>query len=100
MVVLHALLMAAVRRFDLPHSTQPVGLPVGQHISLKAVNDDGVEIMKPYTPVSDLDVRGYVEFVIKVGSQSTCRFSRIDRFMRDSNTRPYICDHMVISICY
>lgn len=53
-------------RFNLPYATQPLGLPLGQHISLKATAEDGSEVIKPYTPVSDLGVRGYVEFVIKV----------------------------------
>lgn len=53
-------------RFGLPHQDQMLGLPVGQHISIKAVLDDGTEVMRPYTPVSDGRQRGYVDFVIKV----------------------------------
>jgi cytochrome-b5 reductase len=54
-------------RFALPHKDQVIGLPIGQHISLKAITPaaDGSEIMKPYTPVSDDDLLGYVDFVIK-----------------------------------
>ncbi len=55
-------------RFALPHKDQPIGLPIGQHISLKAIKPaaDGTEIFKPYTPISDDDLLGYVDFVIKV----------------------------------
>ncbi|KAK9835387.1 hypothetical protein WJX81_006728 [Elliptochloris bilobata] len=53
-------------RFALPHPRQALGLPVGQHIILKAAAADGSNILKPYTPVSDDDLRGYMDFVIKV----------------------------------
>ncbi len=63
-------------RFALPYKDQPIGLPIGQHISLKALKPaaDGTEIFKPYTPVSDDDLLGYVDFVIKVmhNSSSSC----------------------------
>ena len=59
----HAVLAS---RFALPHPRQALGLPVGQHIILKAAAADGSDILKPYTPVTDDDTRGYVDFVIKV----------------------------------
>ena len=57
-------------RFNLPHATQPLGLPLGQHITVKGIDPDGKEVMRPYTPVTDLGTRGYVEFVIKVSSSA------------------------------
>ena len=33
-------------RFALPHQDQALGLPVGQHISFKAVGADGTEVMR------------------------------------------------------
>lgn len=33
-------------RFALPHSDQRLGLPTGQHISLKVVKPDGTEVMR------------------------------------------------------
>ena len=59
------------RRFALPHPRQALGLPVGQHIILKAAAADGSDILKPYTPVTDDDTRGYVDFVIKEPAQCT-----------------------------
>uniref|UniRef100_A0A061S6L3 NADH-cytochrome b5 reductase n=1 Tax=Tetraselmis sp. GSL018 TaxID=582737 RepID=A0A061S6L3_9CHLO len=53
-------------RFALPHPEQPVGLPVGQHISLRVFGEDGKEISRPYTPVSGEDQLGFVDFVIKI----------------------------------
>lgn len=53
-------------RFVLPHQDQKLGLPVGQHVSMKTTLDDGTVVMRPYTPTSDVDTRGYVDFVIKV----------------------------------
>lgn len=82
-------------RFALPHSNQKLGLPLGMHVSLKLSDAKGTEVMRyavflssavckwhigvllrsmthilpmyrSYTPSSDIDQRGYVDFVIKV----------------------------------
>ena len=53
-------------RFALPHQDQKLGLPVGQHISIKTTLPDGSVVMRPYTPTSEGNARGYVDFVIKV----------------------------------
>jgi len=53
-------------RFDLPYPTMPLGLPLGRHIIIRGKHEDGEEVMKPYTPTTDLLQRGFVEFVIKV----------------------------------
>lgn len=53
-------------RFALPAKKMVLGLPVGAHISLKGTDADGKDVMRPYTPVSDDNLRGYVDFVIKV----------------------------------
>jgi len=56
----------AAARFGLPDPDTPVGLPVGQHISLRLHNSEGKEVVRPYTPVSGEDQLGSVDFVIKV----------------------------------
>ena len=59
------------RRFALPHPEQQLGLPIGQHITLRApprAGDEGPPLLRPYTPVSDDDQRGFVDFVIKASS--------------------------------
>lgn len=53
-------------RFALPEKDMVLGLPVGAHISFKATDADSKVVMRPYTPVSDDSLRGYVDFVIKV----------------------------------
>jgi hypothetical protein len=53
-------------RFDLPEPDMRVGLPIGQHITFSARGDDGKDVFRPYTPVTDDDALGSVEFVIKV----------------------------------
>lgn len=53
-------------RFALPYPDQRLGLPIGQHITFMAKDDDGKDIYRPYTPVSDDDQRGSVDFVIKL----------------------------------
>lgn len=64
-------------RFDLPDPGLRLGLPTGQHITFKASDvsaaADGSspspDIFRPYTPTSDDDLRGAVEFVIKLYPQ-------------------------------
>lgn len=52
-------------RFELPSKNHVLGLPIGQHVYLSAkINDELV--IKPYTPVSSDDDKGYFELVIKV----------------------------------
>lgn len=53
-------------RFALPSPDHILGLPIGQHISFKFVDDRGKLVQRSYTPVTSDIERGYVEFVIKV----------------------------------
>jgi hypothetical protein len=55
--------------FDLPEPNMRLGLPIGQHITFLARDADGKDVYRPYTPVSDDDALGRVEFVIKVYPQ-------------------------------
>lgn len=52
-------------RFALPSMDHILGLPVGQHIYLSA-RIDGQLVIRPYTPVSSDDDKGYMDLVIKV----------------------------------
>ncbi|GAB5033102.1 nitrate reductase [Nannochloropsis oceanica] len=52
-------------RFGLPQPDQPLGLPVGMHIGLRAVIN-GESTKRQYTPVSDGDAKGHVELLVKV----------------------------------
>lgn len=52
-------------RFSLPSSEHILGLPIGQHIYLSATVDNNL-VIRPYTPVSSDDDRGYVDLVVKV----------------------------------
>ncbi|CAG9465483.1 unnamed protein product [Pedinophyceae sp. YPF-701] len=63
-------------RFGLSDPKQPLGLPIGQHILLRAVDqagapirDDKGLIARSYTPTSPQGVTGHVDFVIKVYPQ-------------------------------
>lgn len=53
-------------RFGLQSPKHKLGLPIGQHISLKYVDEQGNEVQRSYTPTSSDDELGYVDFVIKV----------------------------------
>lgn len=54
-----------VFRFGLPTETDVLGLPLGRHISLRAMID-GNEVRRPYTPISSGDTEGYFELLVKV----------------------------------
>lgn len=58
-------------RFALPSPEHVLGLPVGQHISLRYTDKDGKLVMRSYTPVSSDDARGYVDLVVKVYFKDT-----------------------------
>uniref|UniRef100_A0A8I5KYU1 cytochrome-b5 reductase n=1 Tax=Homo sapiens TaxID=9606 RepID=A0A8I5KYU1_HUMAN len=51
-------------RFALPSPQHILGLPVGQHIYLSA-RIDGNLVVRPYTPISSDDDKGFVDLVIK-----------------------------------
>lgn len=53
-------------KFALPAKDMVIGLPTGQHIIFKGKNKDGEVVFRPYTPITDDDTMGSVEFVIKV----------------------------------
>ncbi|XP_076304045.1 NADH-cytochrome b5 reductase 3 isoform X2 [Tachypleus tridentatus] len=52
-------------RFALPSPNHILGLPIGQHIYLSA-RIEGNLCVRPYTPVSSDDDKGYMDLVIKV----------------------------------
>ena len=52
-------------RFALPSPDHILGLPVGQHVYLTA-RIDGQLIIRPYTPVSSDDDKGFMDLVVKV----------------------------------
>lgn len=53
-------------RFALQSKDHILGLPIGQHISLKYTDTEGKEVQRSYTPVSSNEDIGFVDFVIKV----------------------------------
>ncbi|XP_075711874.1 NADH-cytochrome b5 reductase 3 [Rhinoderma darwinii] len=52
-------------RFALPSPDHILGLPIGQHIYLSA-RIDGNLVVRPYTPVSSDDDKGFVDLVVKI----------------------------------
>jgi len=53
-----------VFRFSLPSKEHELGLPVGQHLFIRAISASGEKVMRAYTPMGC--GLGYVDFVIKV----------------------------------
>ncbi|GME81765.1 hypothetical protein B5S28_g4076 [[Candida] boidinii] len=57
---------SAIYRFGLPNQKDVLGLPIGQHISIKA-EINGKEFVRSYTPTSlDEDSKGHFDLLIKV----------------------------------
>lgn len=51
--------------FELPTPDTVLGLPIGQHVSIKATVD-GAAVQRSYTPVSNNSDKGILDLVIKV----------------------------------
>lgn len=58
-------------RFGLQSTKHIIGLPIGQHISLKYTDSEGKDVQRSYTPTTSDDELGYVDFVIKVYYKNT-----------------------------
>ncbi|XP_034705011.1 NADH--cytochrome b5 reductase 1-like [Vitis riparia] len=71
-------------RFALPTPTSVFGLPVGQHIICRGKDDQGAEVIRPYTPITlDSDV-GFFELVVKMYPKG--QMSHHFRKMREGDT--------------
>lgn len=53
-----------IYKFALPRSSDKLGLPIGQHITLTATID-GKEVTRSYTPISSDDDEGFFELLVK-----------------------------------
>ncbi|EFN51098.1 hypothetical protein CHLNCDRAFT_141423 [Chlorella variabilis] len=92
-------------RFALPHQEQVLGLPLGQHVSLKGTAEDGSEVMRPYTPTSETTHRGQGRFRYERGSKKaigmlaggsgiTPMFQVMQHILKDPN------DNTALSLVY
>jgi len=52
--------------FKLPHDDWVMGLPVGGHVFFHFTDSDGEVISRKYTPISKVNERGRVIFIIKL----------------------------------
>lgn len=62
--------------FGLPTPEHELGLPTGQHISLKFTNAEGKAVQRSYTPTSLQHTKGEVSLVIKVYRPSPPKFPK------------------------
>lgn len=53
-------------RFSLQTPLHILGLPIGQHISMRFVDADSKPVSRSYTPTSSDEDIGHVDFVVKV----------------------------------
>ncbi|EED19776.1 NADH-cytochrome b5 reductase [Talaromyces stipitatus ATCC 10500] len=60
----------AIYRFALPRSTDILGLPIGQHISLQAqIAGNPTPVVRSYTPISSDHEAGYFDLLVKTYPQ-------------------------------
>jgi cytochrome-b5 reductase len=60
----------AIYRFALPRSTDILGLPIGQHISLQAlIPGNPNPVVRSYTPISSDHEAGYFDLLVKTYPQ-------------------------------
>jgi nitrate reductase (NAD(P)H) len=53
--------------FAMNHKTQPLGLPVGQHLMIKLKDAATNEvIIRPYTPLSSSETVGIIDVLVKI----------------------------------
>ncbi|KAK8683286.1 hypothetical protein V6N13_039351 [Hibiscus sabdariffa] len=72
-------------KFALPTPTSVLGLPIGQHMSCKGKDQNGEDVVKPYTPTTlDSDL-GYFELVIKMYPQG-----RMSHHFREMHVGDYL----------
>lgn len=55
---------SSIYRFGLPKSSDRLGLPIGQHISI-GTTINGKEVVRSYTPISTDEELGYFDLLIK-----------------------------------
>lgn len=61
----HELFLPASYRFSLPKPDDVLGLPIGQHVQIKA-DINGKIVTRSYTPTSSDDDKGHFDLVVKV----------------------------------
>ncbi|BFZ61441.1 hypothetical protein YB2330_002507 [Saitoella coloradoensis] len=52
--------------FELEHPEQTLGLPIGQHLFVRLETASGEKVVRAYTPVSDPNMKGKFELLVKV----------------------------------
>ncbi|KAJ5135396.1 Eukaryotic molybdopterin oxidoreductase [Penicillium bovifimosum] len=53
--------------FDLEHTKQTLGLPIGQHLMIKVQDPShNKAVIRSYTPISDTNLKGKMELLVKV----------------------------------
>ncbi|CAD7697594.1 unnamed protein product [Ostreobium quekettii] len=68
-------------RFKLPEANQTLGLTIGRHVAFTFTDPKTDKpVYRPYTPVTDADTKGHVDFVIKVykGGQMSQHLDKLE----------------------
>ena len=70
-------------RFQLPRNAQ-LNLPIGRHVSIRATVGTR-QAMRSYTPISDPDVRGYFELLVKTYPNGT-----VSKYLAELNIGDFV----------
>jgi len=55
-----------VFKLELPTPQSVLGLPMGQHIKIFEIDENGEEFSRSYTPITHVDTKGFFELLIKI----------------------------------
>jgi len=76
--------------FELEDRNQKLGVPIGKHLYLKCISSSGENIIRSYTPISDIDQCGQFELLIKLykasDNQSFGKMSRCIDQLKQGDT--------------
>lgn len=57
---------ASIFEFETPDSTKPLNLTTCAYLVARAYNEEGKEVVRPYTPLSTNNIKGKFEVLIKI----------------------------------
>ncbi|CAF1013340.1 unnamed protein product [Adineta steineri] len=76
--------------FGLEHSNQKLGVPIGKHLYIRCTSQSNEKIIRPYTPISEVDQLGEFDLVIKLykasGDRSAGKMSACIDLLKEGDT--------------
>ncbi|CAF4272977.1 unnamed protein product, partial [Adineta steineri] len=76
--------------FALEHANQKLGVPIGKHLYIRCTSKSNEKIIRPYTPISEVDQLGEFDLVIKLyrasGNRSAGKMSACIDLLKEGDT--------------